>query len=163
MALPYVYRKRPSWTNRQPGDTGQGTPRILFVHISEGSAGYINSEKEAAAALRSIDAYHRSKGWAGIGYGFALVQARSPWRRPRIFECRGFDRVPASQQGANTGNTSIVVLGTTKDLIRGTTGRALKAFYKSSPCVGLKGHREQNSTDCPGDKLMAVVQKIRGQ
>lgn len=164
--LSYVLRKRSAWTSRQPGDVSQGNrPRTLYVHISEGAADYINSEREAAAALRAIDAYHRSKGWAGIGYGFALVQARLPWRRPRIFRCRGFSRVPASQQGCNIGNTSIVVLGTTRDQIRPSTVRALKEFYKRSPCKAIKGHRECPSTggdtDCPGDRLMAVVKSLR--
>lgn len=157
----YVYRSYKSWTNRQPGDTPQGRPSILFIHISEGAAGRINSEREAIEVIRGIDRYHRSLGWSGAGYGFFLAQAKRPWRKPRIFEARGLRRVPSSQQGANAGNTSICVLGTTRDLIRGSTKKALKEFYRSTGCRAIKGHREQSATECPGDQLMRVVRDLR--
>lgn len=159
---------RSAWTATAKGGDRQTFRRgILYVHISESAADQINSKAEAAAALRSIRRFHvEGRGWSDIGYGYAIVQPRSPWRRARLYELRGKDRIPASQQGCNARNTSVVVLGTTRDRIRGSTRGHIRRLWRELGASTIRGHREcpevGGQTDCPGDRLMAVVRQLRG-
>lgn len=158
---------RETWGARPPRDrTSQTLTRqsTLFVHWSTGKGlgAAFDTFKEKCAAVRAVQNFHMdARGWSDIGYGYVVVQPTVWWRRAQVFRGRGANTVPASQQGHNTGHTSVCVLMAEGEPLRKNTVRALAALYAELPCGSVKGHRDVNSTSCPGDKLYAALPEIR--
>jgi hypothetical protein len=154
-------------------DYGQRPPRCsdpnpitanteLFIHFSASDGEGIDKKGEPAQAVRNIQAFHMGpeRGWCDIGYSYVLVQQRGIFKRPLIFKGRGFDHVPASQEGHNTGNVSICVIADDNDRIKRSTFKALAWFVKRCPARKVRGHRDVNETGCPGDFLYSKVDEL---
>jgi hypothetical protein len=71
--------------------------------------------------------------------------------------------VPASQEGFNTGNSSICVIADDNDKIKRSTTRALAWAVRRFPGRTVKGHRDVNQTGCPGDRLYSKVPMLSRQ
>jgi hypothetical protein len=136
--------------------------RISIHHTETGSI-------DPARQLRSIQSYHRSKGWCDVGYHF-LVGADG-----RIYEGRPVELLSAHVRDNNAGNLGISFIGcfdardcatptTITDAMIESAGRLvgtladLHGITVSSSTV--RGHRDQVSTTCPGDALYARLGDI---
>ena len=146
-----------------------GRLRLAIVHHTAGSSPA--TPEESAAVVRGIQAYHvEGNGWNDIGYNFLI----DPFGQ--VFEGRvgGVNRnvIGAHALGFNTGSTGVALLGNFEgapptpearaalvgllawrldvghvdplavvDFVSGGTTHTLR---------GVSGHRDVNSTACPG-------------
>lgn len=139
-----------------PNPIGSGS--TLFVHYSASDGSGIDKKGEPIVTMHNLQNFHMDgRGWCDIAYSYVVIQPRGIFKRPLIFKGRGFDAVPASQEGFNTGNVSVCVVADSNDRIKRGTTRALAYIVRRCPATTVKGHRDVNSTDCPGDKLYSKV------
>jgi len=142
--------------------TDGGRSRIS-IHHTEGSA------SDPARQLRSIQSYHRSRGWCDIGYHF-LIDASGT-----IYEGRPIELLGAHVGGNNTGNLGISFIGCFSDVDCSSVtplreealeqaGRlvgTLASLYEITPSSStVRGHRDQTSTTCPGNRLYPRIADI---
>jgi hypothetical protein len=134
---------------------------ILFVHYSASDGQGIDKQGEPTAAMRNIQNHHMdANGWSNIGYSYVVFQQRGIFKRPLIFKGRGFGAVPAAQEGSNTGNGAVCVIADSDDPIKRSTFKALAWIARRCPARRVRGHRDVNSTACPGDKLYSKVDEL---
>ncbi len=148
-----------------------------FVHHTVNANDY--SRAEVPGILRSIYAYHtRSRGWSDIGYNF-LVD-----RFGRIWEGRygGVDRpvVGAHTLGYNDDSFAMSAIGNyeitepSKRMVQaygalfgwklslhGVNAGSNKQYVTSRNFKAINGHRDADSTACPGKYLYAKIPEIR--
>ena len=163
-------------------DPGYGEVQMGFVHHTVSANSY--SPEDSAAMVLAICRFHRnSNGWSDIGYNF-LVD-----RYGRIFEGRagGIEEpvIGAQTQGYNTVSTGIANIGTfssvaqTAQAVHATAELlAWKLSLHAVPVSGpvtvspagrpvtfqrISGHRDANTTACPGDVLYGQLGEIRAQ
>lgn len=135
-----------------------GPDSTLFVHFSDSSGKGIDKAGEPKQAIRNVQNFHMdTRGWCDIAYSYLIVQQNGIFKRPLIFKGRGFEAVPASQEGHNTGNVSVCVIADGNDRIRRSTFKALAYIARRCPARTVKGHRDVNATGCPGDRLYSKV------
>lgn len=111
--------------------------------------------------LRNIDMQHRAKGWGGIGYNFVVGPSGT------VYEGRG-QKVGAHNDGENSTSIGIAFLGDfTK--VPPTPAAAIAAveLLQHLRAVGaltssyrLRGHRDSDSTACPGNQLYAALPNL---
>lgn len=161
---------------------GCGTPdyapavRFAIVHHTANPNNY--GPGDSAALMRGIYYFHtHGNHWCDIGYNFVVD------RYGTIFEGRygGIDRpvIGAHALGFNTGSTGVAMLGTFQsDSVPGATYGAVRSLLawklglsdvdptamvsqngKTFPAVA--GHRDVNSTECPGDLGESVLPQLR--
>jgi hypothetical protein len=126
----------------------------IVIHHSVTSEG--TSQAQVESILRRIDDQHRGKGWGGIGYNLAVDYDG------RVYEARGIDIMGAHSYGANTNGYGVVYIG---DGRKGITPKAVNAIKglvaslqgRSSKKLNVVGHKDVNSTACPGDKIYDLV------
>lgn len=125
----------------------------------------IDTFAEQCAVVRAIERQHRGQGWDAIGYNFVIFQPYGRLRRARVFEGRGWDRLPAAQKGRNTGTLAVCVVGNLNNerprlstlwRLVGIGRRAYKRGVRH-----LRGHRDFGGTQCPGDNLYPKLGWIR--
>lgn len=111
--------------------------------------------------VRAMDQFHRSKGWAGIGYHWVIAQSG------RIFEGRG-----SMRSGAHAPNFNSTTFGLAF-LVDGTMETPSKAAEEAVDLLLVSLikesrlrqdylvmlHREVSNTSCPGDKLALWVEQ----
>lgn len=135
---------------------------ILFVHYSAGQSRSIDTKAEQFATIHSIQNYHMDhNGWSDIGYHFIVFQARGAIKIARVFQGRPLDRVPAAQAGYNYGNIAVCVVAGPGEAIGRMTVNRIRSIYARVPAQTVKGHRDVNSTSCPGDNLYSKLPRIR--
>jgi hypothetical protein len=153
-----------------------GRVDVAFVHHTVNANDY--TPEESPAIVLAICRYHRnSNGWSDIGYNF-LVD-----RHGQIFEGRagGIDRavVGAQAAGYNSVSTGVSNIGefsndrqTAAGMDALTRVLAWKLGIHGVPAQGtvttagrtfqrISGHRDANSTACPGDALYAQLPDLR--
>lgn len=122
--------------------------------------------------LRSIDAYHRSKGWSGIGYN--LIVFRTIFGRSVVYEGRGVRLVGAHSAGENSTSLGVCIVG---DYTKQKPGRLLMwkirrvfdhlvdtgVLTKPRKSHPTGGHRDAPgaNTACPGDNLQKKLPAMR--
>ena len=127
----------------------------LFVHY----LGAEQSREDAAAQLRSVQKYHIGKGWADIGYNFAIDNATG-----QVFEARGRDAGGAHCPGFNkSGIGVLVMIGEGEEVSDAAkwslaTLRYVLEVSRDGAALKVRGHRDGKATACPGDSLYAFVQ-----
>ncbi|MEV2277694.1 N-acetylmuramoyl-L-alanine amidase [Nocardiopsis sp. NPDC049922] len=107
------------------------------------------------AQVRSMHSYHRSRGWAGIGYHLLICH------HGVVLTGRGIRKIGAHAPGANSTHVGIqFMLGGSQT----PTAKQLAAFVELLAWLAARGvrtsitgHRDWNSTDCPGEPLYARV------
>lgn len=134
----------------------------LFFHWSAGQGRDITSKAKQAMAMRAIQRLHMDeRGWSDIAYSYVVFQPYGLLKRVRIFEARSFGYVPAAQEGHNTGNGAVCVVMAPGESLKPATKRKLRALYARFPGNSVSGHRDVNSTSCPGDLIYAEVQRMK--
>lgn len=159
-----LYTRR-QWGARPPARamTPQGSPREAFIHYSDSpDAERLDTLSEQKAAVRAIQDFHiDGRGWSDIAYHYLVCQPRGRLRRARAFQGRDHLRVPAAQEGHNTGTLAICVIAGPGDPISRNTRYAIEQLLRRHPSVRtVGGHRDVTSTDCPGDLLYAQIPAI---
>lgn len=161
--------------------------KVAFVHHTASGNGY--TRDEAPALVRAIYAYHtRSLRWNDIGYNFLIDRFGTIYEGRYGGMASGV--IGAHVGGFNTGSTGVSVLGTFTDaappdeavtalerLLAWRLGIAgldpkgtaqltcgLADRYKVGDTVTfpvIAGHRDANRTECPGDRLYALLPAVR--
>jgi hypothetical protein len=126
----------------------------IVIHHSVTSEGKTQAQVESI--LRRIDDQHRGNGWGGIGYNLAVDYDG------RIYEARGVDIMGAHARGANFNGYGIVYIGDGRNRITPKAVNAIKGLVvslqrRSSKRLNVVGHKDVNSTACPGDKIYDLV------
>ncbi|MFP5223963.1 MAG: N-acetylmuramoyl-L-alanine amidase [Actinomycetota bacterium] len=165
-----------SWRGQGPG----ASDRLdgLIVHHTDTTNSY--SKSDVPAIIRGIYRYHtKTRGWSDIGYGLLIDK----WGR--VFEGRygsTYEPIIGAQARAhNTRTMGIALLGDYADTVPTKASRvalarlvAWKADLHQMPPVGLVklgdgghqhkrviGHRDANSTVCPGNKAYGYLDWVR--
>lgn len=135
---------------------------IVFIHHSAGLGAAIDTLSEQKAAIRQIQRYHQdTHGWDDIGYSYVVFQPQGRMTRARAFEARGFEQVPAAQEGHNAGNGAICIVGNFDvEGVKRNTRYCVEQVARRFPGMYLSGHRDVNQTSCPGDHLYADLDRI---
>jgi hypothetical protein len=153
----------PPGVAESPGGTKQTVKpgSTLFVHYSAFGGMNVDTLAEMVNTMRAIRHHHVNvNGWADIGYSWVVFQPYGSIKLARVFRGRGNRRIPASQEGHNTGNLSVCVV-TLDEQIKESTVSRIKSIYKRVPCTNVRGHRDVNQTACPGNKLYGRLPEIR--
>ena len=155
---------RIAWTTTKAGgDRQHPLNPILFVHYSDSPGRSLDTFAEQRDAIRAIRDYHvNTRGWSDIGYSYVLTQ---PWGtragKVRVWTGRGRYRIPAAQMGANYGNLAVCVIGNAHEPVAKRTVGAIADLAKRVGARDIKGHRDVNDTDCPGDRLYALIPQMK--
>lgn len=180
VVAPRVY-SRAEWGANESirrGSPSYGVVKAAIVHHTAGTNNY--RADQVPAILRGIYTFHvKGRGWSDIGYN-ALVDK---WGRVWEGRAGGMDRavVGAHTLGYNSWTTGISVMGdygvapapaaavTAVSRVIGWKSR-LHGFSPTSRTVlgnrtlpTVMGHRDANSTSCPGVNLYAALPAIRRQ
>ncbi|WP_232831916.1 N-acetylmuramoyl-L-alanine amidase [Nocardiopsis sp. FIRDI 009] len=132
-----------------------GRPRSgRVVHYNGGPLTW-GSHANCRAQVRQMHAYHRARGWAGIGYHLLIC-----WHGV-VLTGRGIYRVGAHAPGANASHVGVqFMLGGSQR----PSAAQLAAFVALAAWLAARGvkasvtgHRDWNSTSCPGDHLYRRV------
>lgn len=156
---------RRAWTATQPNYnlavSLDGVLRITLHHTGVAAA-HVRSRDDAARFLNAIRDNHVARGWADIGYHFAIDPAG------RIWEARPLTLQGAHVRGHNEHNLGIVLLGNFEE--EQPTPAALGALTRfvadrmkrhGVPLARLFTHRELGPTLCPGRALHARIARAR--
>jgi hypothetical protein len=153
-----IYRRR-IWHPRGGTGTPQSGATELYIHHSAGFDRQARSAAEQAAILRDIERLHISppRNWAGIAYNFLGFQPHGRLRSFRIWEGRGWNRIPAAQLNHNEGTIALCVIDPLNgELFKSSGKRELIQFAiyarKHHGIERLGGHKDApgQSTECPG-------------
>ncbi len=137
-ARPPVSRIATTWSRRTE----------FVVHHSEGPT---------TQSIRSIQDFHMDvRRWSDVAYSFLVRDDGT------IYEGRGWLTVGAHATGHNTSGIGVCYIG--QNAPTEAAKRSIRALYayacsKTGHQLLMKGHGQlsQNSTDCPGSKLLAWV------
>ncbi len=162
---------------RDPGSLHYFEVHAGFVHHTVNANGY--TRDQVPGILRGIYAYHtQSRGWSDIGYNF-LVD-----RFGRIWEGRfgGVDRpvVGAHTLGYNDNAFAMSAIGNFEEVrpsdamveaygalfawklaLHGVDASSSRQYVTSRYFQAINGHRDADSTACPGQYLYNRVPDIR--
>ncbi|MEM1186196.1 MAG: peptidoglycan recognition family protein [Planctomycetota bacterium] len=137
-------------------------PEFITVHHDGMSRFDSTDPAETANRLEAIRKSHVGRGWADIGYHYAIDPAG------RIWEARPLTLQGAHVRAHNEGNVGIVVLGNFE--LQRPRAAALESLstliaYESAryaiPVSKIMTHREWAPTACPGASLQRAVDRIR--
>lgn len=144
-----------------PQTVGPGS--IVFIHhTTDKTPSRFLSRAKEAALLRATQRFHQDvRGWDDIGYSYIVFPSG------RVYEGRGQNQIPASQQNANTGHLSICFYGNFDN--SKTTWAARKSaalLARQLPGKYLAGHQDAadlsplNRTACPGKNLYSQLDRL---
>ncbi len=169
------------------GSPDYATPTMAFVHHTASGNDY--GRGEAASVVRGAYYYHtRSLHWSDIGYNFLIDRYGTIYEGRSGGITKGV--IGAQVLGFNTGSVGVSVIGTYSKAAPTTVSvRALEALlawkldvhhidplgratltcgygekFSSGEKVGfaaISGHRDANYTECPGNKLYALLPGVR--
>lgn len=145
-----------SW-RRTPTANTLTPASIVFIHQTESvTLSPRATQAQEIAHLKQIEEQHVGvNGWAAIGYSYLVFPSG------RVYEGRGFSKVPAAQESANFGNGAIAFVGNfnrhkTRWAARLSAIRLARLF----PGKYMSAHRDVNETDCPGRNLYPQVGRL---
>lgn len=122
----------------------------IVVHHTAATYDYTVSE---------IHAMHLNNGWSGIGYHYYIRKDGS------IYEGRPKNAIGAHAEGYNYRSISVCLSGnfeteTPTDAQLVSLSFIIKKLRTDYPNAVIVGHRELNSTACPGGRLFPTVQEL---
>ncbi|MBL7977873.1 MAG: N-acetylmuramoyl-L-alanine amidase [Bacteroidetes Order II. Incertae sedis bacterium] len=187
LKAPSVIR-RTEWNARPFGETDPAgcpapSPQPYYTYLTfHHTAGpKATTLAEGKARVKSIQDFHLDGNkWCDIGYQFLMdVSGRVYQGRPWVNESKKIGDGPqlvigAHVSGGNTGNIGISLMGcfhpaeaNCSDVIPAATLDSLVHYfsfmaetYKINP-DNIRGHRDFNSTSCPGDNNYKLLSEIR--
>ena len=169
------------------GTPDYATPTMVFVHHTDSGNDY--GRGDAESIVRGVYYYHtRSLHWSDIGYNFLVDRYGTVYEGRFGGITKG--PIGAQVLGFNTGSIGVSVMGTySKVTPTGASVRALEGLlawkldvhhidplgtatltcgYGEKFSTGeevefsaISGHRDANYTDCPGNRLYALLPSIR--
>jgi hypothetical protein len=176
---PYIY-SRAQWgadeSLRDPAGPSYGAVRAAFVHHTAGGNSYTSSD--VPGIIRGIYAYHvNGQGWSDIGYNFLVDRFGRTWEG----RYGGVTRpvIGAHAYGVNSYTFGVSVLGnydiaavpsavtTAVSQLIGWKAQIHEFNPLGKARIGgitynaVSGHRDANSTACPGRYLYALLPTIR--
>lgn len=113
----------------------------VFIHCSA-------SDNPAHDNVATMDAWHKARGWSGVGYHYFI-------RKDGMLEIgRDLAKIPAAQEGNNTGTIAICLHGLLVEKFTGPQFEALRALCRQinaaySPLLTFHGHCEVANKTCP--------------
>lgn len=129
--------------------------RKITRHIIHASA----TPNERNHTAVDIDAWHKQRGWSGIGYHFVIR------RNGKVETGRRLERMGAHVEGHNKDSIGTCLIGAgvsikdfTPEQISSLKGLH-EALSKQFPNLTIHGHREYANKSCPGfdiSELLAV-------
>ena len=170
------YKDRRGWC--PSGDCPYGSERVkttpthLIVHHSAGK----NVSSDWDAVVRAIWHYHViQRGWDDIGYNWLIAPTG------QLYEGRGVGIKGAHFCGYNSKTMGVCMMGTySSETPKDTMVATLKALltwnafkYRIRPLkrtlhttsgsrlLGVSGHRDRCSTECPGNVLYGMLPAVR--
>jgi peptidoglycan hydrolase-like protein with peptidoglycan-binding domain len=147
-----IIHPRSSWTTEAWGGTMYRVPAsvrtVFMVHYEGGTP----TKDTGAAAMRSIDAGHRARGWNGIGYNFVIFPDGSVW------EGRGWTLVGAHCTDYNRIGIGVQIhiggaQAPTPAALASARELYLQASAQSGHALRRMGHQDGYATLCPGTIL----------
>lgn len=152
---------RQAWGAKPPKATPVPLPwakvDTLVIHYS----GALSDElPDYVDRVRGIQRFHQdARGWNDIAYNMLVSKTGV------VYEGRGYGVMPAATLGHNQHTQAICFLGgdaAGRDDVTDAGRRAISyliqlANKESTQTLDVKGHRDFNPTDCPGDELYAFV------
>ena len=157
---------RATWTTSPPNfaDMYRMAPvKYVTVHHDGMTAFTDRSQQATADRLERIRSLHRSKGWADIGYHYAIDPAG------RIWACRPVTWQGAHVKNRNPGNVGIVVLGNFEEQRPNAAQLAALKVHLAQVRATFKvrsgrtfGHKDWPGaqTACPGRNLHPQVARL---
>jgi N-acetylmuramoyl-L-alanine amidase len=132
----------------------------VFIHHTEGSEWICDNQAKCSEVVRDIQKFHQiTRGWDDIGYNF-LVGGDG-----NVYEGRGWDKVGAHTRGMNDKSIAISLIGDYTNI--SPSDQMLEVTQKLIACgkekgfvseeAKIHGHRDQNCTACPGNKLYEII------
>lgn len=121
----------------------------VFIHCSA-------SDNPAHDNVATMDQWHRQRGWAGVGYHYFI-------RKSGLLEIgRDIEKVPAAQEGNNSGTIAICLHGLAKDKFTDEQFSTLQSLcHQINEAYGGKvtfhGHCEVAAKACPVFDYKAVL------
>jgi N-acetyl-anhydromuramyl-L-alanine amidase AmpD len=121
----------------------------VFVHCSA-------SDNPAHDNVATMDAWHKERGWSGVGYHYFI-------RKDGTLEIgRDLAKIPAAQEGNNTGTIAICLHGLLVEKFTGPQFETLRALCSQinaaySPLLTFHGHCEVANKTCPVFDYRAVL------
>jgi hypothetical protein len=168
-----VFHQRNAWTDGYPAPTlPQGTTQhldldaLMFVHHSAGFSLGIRTVAEQISVVRMFWHYHvHVHGWADIGYSFVVFPPHGKLTRAHVYVGRGWGKIPAAQQGYNSGNWAACVVGNYEvEPVHPRVLDGLRLLRQRAAAQGfgnaVRGHRDVNPTSCPGARLYAKLGEL---
>lgn len=136
-----------------PQGWAPGGPKDLVVHWVGGSGTLnLSDHSKCPAAIRNVQAYEMSKEYCDIAYNLVLCP------HGFVYEGRGLQfRGAANGPATNGTKPSVCLLLNQQDHMTAEMQqsiRLLRAFHTPGQ---LFGHREVNTTSCPGDEVFAWI------
>lgn len=146
----------------------------IVLHHTASSNDYTDS----AAIVRAIYYYHTvTLGWGDIGYNFVIDAAG------KVYEGRygGSNVIGAHALNFNKGTLGVALIGTFSQvdppaaaltaIDRFLVAKAVqygidpagRSAFQGKDLPNIIGHRDVNSTSCPGDRLYELLPSLRGR
>ncbi|XP_032366476.1 peptidoglycan recognition protein 5 [Etheostoma spectabile] len=165
MAQKVTIVSRQQWGAAAPKkrETLKGSAQRVVIHHT--ALPRCKGQKECMDRLVSIQRGHmKDRGFDDIGYNF-LVGGDGA-----VYEGRGWGVVGAHTKGNNDDSLGIAFMGNFKNDTPSTEAMSsVKKLLQSgvsqgflNPKFSLFGHRDLGDTECPGEKLYAVLPQLRG-
>ena len=142
-----------------PEPWAPGGPIDLVVHWV-GGAGTLNiqSHDDCPARIRAIQSYEMSHGYSDIAYNLVCCPHGT------VYEARGLaHRGAANGPKTNGTKPSVCLLLNEQDrMTQAMRDRILDLNASVTPGT-IYGHREVNTTSCPGDEVFAWILSVRNR
>lgn len=157
MALKVVSRAQ--WGAHPPKSTPvkiSSAPEGIFVHYTGSDSDEQSDHAKCAGRVKGIQEFHQgpSRGWNDIAYSFLVC------KHGVVYEGRGWGVQGAHTLNYNSVAHAVCFLGNDsvgRDDVTDEGRAALAAVINESFAKGyakkVRGHRDVNSTSCPGDEL----------
>jgi hypothetical protein len=121
----------------------------IIIHHSVTAQG--TDQASVGSILRTIDKFHRSKGWGGIGYNFAVDHAG------RVYEARGRDVIGVHAAGSNTANFGICFIGNSDKKV---SDKAVAAIAKLVEDLQNASGKKLKSAGTSSKSIQQVAQDL---
>ncbi|XP_050961938.1 N-acetylmuramoyl-L-alanine amidase-like [Labeo rohita] len=134
----------------------------LFIHHTYSPSRPCTTFDQCASDMRSMQQYHQqTNGWSDIGYNFVAGSDGN------MYEGRGWDWVGAHAYGYNSISYGVCFIGDYTSTLPSTSAMNM-VRYNFIDCAisrgdlastySLYGHRQADSTECPGNTLYREIQ-----
>jgi hypothetical protein len=127
----------------------------IIIHHSVTSQG--TTEASVSSILRTIDGFHRRKGWGGIGYNFAVDH------QGRVYEARGRDIIGVHASGSNTANFGICFIGNSDKKLTPKAVAAIAKLVENLQNAAGKNLKVQGHQRCQLNRLPRLKALHRDQ